>query len=283
VAVREAGQRSHRGDADGPDRKLRALRARWRTASIATGWRFPSDWALPEVDEVCSTVLRAGRADLRGADLTEALTGLGKARAEAGVGLDETLKDLAALHAVLSGAPDGLLVADPDATPSPLLRTVALAWAEVTMGEFGNHEATEALTGLATADYLRTRLGEIYRRGTRTDCCPSSDHVLLAVVMDLTEVTGWSRLMAMVVVADVLRVVFDGGESVAMLGQSVAAVLSERDDGLAARAAEARFLLAERLAVDPQLRNTPRPQMRTYRLPASHRSAVELVTQLAKA
>jgi hypothetical protein len=282
VAVREAGHRSHR-DAGGPDRDLRALRARWRTASIATGWRFPSDWALPEVDDVCSTVLRSSRIDVQCADLAEALAGLGKARAMAGVGLDETLKDLAALHAVLSGAPDGLLVADPDVTPSRLLRTVALAWAEVTMSDYGNRETTEALTGLSTADYLRTRLGEIYRRGSRNGCSPAHDHVLLAVVLDLTEVTGWSRLMAMVVVADVLRTVFDGGESVAVLGQSVAAVLSERDEGLAERAAQARFLLAERLSVDPQLRATPRPQMRTYRLPATHRSAVDLVTQLAKA
>ncbi|NBH05920.1 GGDEF domain-containing protein, partial [Amycolatopsis sp. SID8362] len=45
------------------DRSLRALRARWRTASLAAGWRFPSDWALPEVDAVCAAVMAKGRAE----------------------------------------------------------------------------------------------------------------------------------------------------------------------------------------------------------------------------
>lgn len=277
VAVREAGHRSPPGGANGSEGDLRALRARWRAVSFATGWRFPSDWGLPEVDHVCTSVLR------QGGDLTGALACLGKARAEAGAGLDETIKDLAALHAVLSGPPDGVLVADPDELPIRLLRMVALGWAEVMTGDNARRDAVEPLTGLATAEYLRTRLGEVYRRGARAGRCPSDDHVLLTVALDLMSVNGFTRVMAMVVVADALRAVFDGGESVAVLGRSVAAVLAERDDGLAERASRARFLLAERLGIDPELTAMARPQVRTHRLPTAHGSAVALLNQLARA
>lgn len=277
MAVREAGHPSPPDGADGSEGDPRALRARWRTVSLATGWRFPSDWGVPEVDRVCSSVLRSGP------DLIEALLRLGKARAQSGAGLDETIKDLAALHAVLSGARDGLLTADPDELPTRLLRTVALGWAEVTAGDNACRGAIEPLTGLATAEYLRTRLAEVYRRGKRVGRNPADDHVLLAVVLDLASVNGFTRLMSMVVVADALRAVFDGGESVAMLGHSVAAVLTERDEGLPDRASRARFLLAERLGMDPELTATTRPRVRTYRLPPTLSSGIELVNQLAKA
>lgn len=277
MAVREAGHLSPPDGADGSEGDPRALRARWRAVSFATGWRFPSDWGLPEVDRVCSSVLRSGP------DLIDALLGLGKARAQSGAGLDETIKDLAALHAVLDGAQDGLLTADPDELPTRLLRTVALGWAEVTAGDNASRGAIEPLTGLATAEYLRTRLGEVYRRGTRAGRNPADDHVLLAVVLDLASVNGFTRLMSMVVVADALRAVFDGGESVAVLGPSVAAVLTERDEDLPDRASRARFLLAERLGMDPELTAMTRPRVRTYRLPPTLSSGVELVNQLAKA
>src|SRR5690606_5572136 len=49
-----------RAEARPPGVDSRVLRARWRTASLAAGWRFPSDWGLPEVDAVCAAVLTEG-------------------------------------------------------------------------------------------------------------------------------------------------------------------------------------------------------------------------------
>ncbi|MGQ0838385.1 GGDEF domain-containing protein [Actinokineospora sp.] len=275
MAVREVGARGHRG---GADRALRVLRARWRTASIAAGWRFPSDWGLPEVDDVCVSVVG-------GADLLTALSGLARARARAGAGLDETLADLAALHAVLTTPTEigGLVSADPDATPAKLLRVTAVAWADTAMGEVRAAETVETLTGLATGEYLRVRLGEVYRRAVRDGYCPSDRFVLLVVSVDLSRVAGWPRLMAMVLVADVLRQVFDGGESVAVLGPSVAVVLAEREGGLAERAADARGLIADRLAVDPELRSARRPEVRVERLPVTEAAALRLVHGVSRA
>ncbi|RSM64947.1 hypothetical protein DMH04_50220 [Kibdelosporangium aridum] len=267
MAVREAGSRSPQG----AEAALRSLRARWRRASIAAGWRYPSDWALPEVDAVCASALVK-------ADLADPLADLGRARAMSGAGLDETLTDVAALHAVLTDP--RLVAANPDATPSRLLRLTALAWADVSTQEIARSEVRESLTGLSTAAYLRTRLGEIYRRAAR-DGRPVG-HVLLTVSIDLSAVVGWSRLMAMVLAADVLRQVFDGGESLALLGPSVAVVLTEREPELAKRSADAQLMLAERLSVDPQLHTLGPIEVRLHRLPPTHEEACELVDTLGR-
>lgn len=104
------------GDREGVGEAVWRLRDRWRLASVTSGWRFPSDWAVPEVDTVCSSALFHG-------DLTAALTVLGGSRARTGAGLDVTLYDVAALHVVLDG--------DVDAPPFAMLRAAAVGWADV--------------------------------------------------------------------------------------------------------------------------------------------------------
>jgi hypothetical protein len=277
VTVREAGSRFYSGDAEGTDAR-RMLRARWRTASIAAGWRFPSDWGLPEVDDVCASAVR--RTDLAGA-----LAKLGRARAEAGAGLDETLTDLAALHAVLTTpeSTDGLIATDPDAAPTSMIRVAALAWADASSGELRKAEATENLTSLATHAFLRTRLGEVYRQSARERVPVSESHSLLAVTLDLSQVTGWPRLMAMVLVADVLREVFDGGESIALLGPSVAAVLAAREPTFGDRALTAGWLITQRLSVDSQLARGRRPLLRVEKLPDTLDEARDLLRRVSRA
>lgn len=277
MTVREADPRS-RGDAEGTGHALKVLRSRWRTASIAAGWRFPSDWGVPEVDAVCLSAVQRG-------DLAGALSSLGRARAQAGAGLDETLTDLAALHAVLTvgDARDGLIATDPNAAPTRLVRAAALAWAEESVGELRGAEATDNLTTMATHAYLRTRLGEVYRQAERLGVAAAETHTLLVVTLDLSAVTGWARLMAMVLVADALREVFDGGESIALLGPSVAAVLSDRDPAFGDRALSASWLITERLKVDPQLEPSRRPVLRLERLPATQEEARTLLQSISRA
>ncbi|MDT8909482.1 GGDEF domain-containing protein [Amycolatopsis sp. PS_44_ISF1] len=277
--VPATGSRS--GAADGPeararferDRTLRALRARWRTASLAAGWRFPSDWALPEVDAVCAAVVRHGAS---GAET--ALAGLGRARAAAGAGLAETLSDLAALHAVLAEpeAVDGFVSPEVDATPARILRVTALAWADVATDQLVHTEVTDPLTGLPSAAYLRTRLAELYRGGGW------EDKVLLVVAMDLASVSGWPRLTGMILAADAVRSVFDAGESYATLGPSTVAVLADRDDRLASHGVALRRALNDRLSVDAQLSEVSRPRVSALRLPPTHERACVLLAELAR-
>lgn len=280
--VPATGTRSGPGDVPSTaerDRSLRALRARWRTASLAAGWRFPSDWALPEVDAVCVAVMNKGRVEAA----ETALAGLARARAAAGAGLAETLADLAALHAVLDHGGDGFISPDVDATPSRLLRMTALAWADVATDQLVHTEVTDPLTGLPSAAYLRTRLFEVYRGAAARERPAAEDHVLLVVSLDLSTVAGFPRLTGMILVADALRAVFDSGQSVASLGPSVVAALVPKDDKVASHGVALRRALHERLSVDAQLADLGHPRVSAVRLPATHEMACDLLARLARA
>lgn len=275
MGTREVSPRHWRGDSE---EAFHALRARWRTASLASGWMFPNDWALPEVDLVCEMALG-------GSDLVPALRGLGRARAEAGAGLGETLQDLAALHAVLTmpEGTDGIVSADPDATPAKLLRAIALAWSDVMVRQVTHAGVGDGLTGLSTVAYLRTRLRELYREGDAGGTNPRDKYGLVVVCPRLTNMSGWSRMAAMVLLADVLGTVFDGGQTLATLGPSTIAALVERDARLPARMSRLRNLASARLAVDPQLRTIGQPAVWVADLPATHAAACQLVTDLGRA
>ncbi|NUT53810.1 MAG: GGDEF domain-containing protein [Saccharothrix sp.] len=268
VGVREAVTR--RSGAEGS----RALRSRWRTATLAAGWAFPGDWPVAEVDEVC-------RAVLDGGDACAELYRLGGARAEAGAGLAETLLDLAALHAVLSEPPGSTGVVSPevDATPARMLRSTALGWGDVMSRRSAACAADDPLTGLATAAYLRTRLREVYAEARATG---RQEHVLVLVGLDLSRTAGWSRVVAMTLLADALKEVFDAGETVASLGPSVAGVLLRRDRHLPRAVANLRVLTADRLAVDPHVAPTGPVRVWLEELPPTCDEAVALLSGLER-
>ncbi|HEY0808213.1 MAG TPA: GGDEF domain-containing protein [Pseudonocardiaceae bacterium] len=273
MGTREVSPQSWRGDSA---RALHALQSRWRTASLASGWPFPADWAIAEIDLVCAAVL-AGR------DLDQVLVKLGRARAEAGSGLGETLQDVAALHAVLTVPDnhDGMVSADPDATPARLLRVTAMAWSDVLVHQLSVGEVRDSLTGLANTAYLRARLREVYREATAGGFPPRTRYVLVVTTVDMAHATGWSRLAAMVLLADVLRTAFDGGQTLATIGPNTMVVLAERDGRISERAAATRWLTAARLGVDPQLGGIAVPSVWLESLPDTHEAACHLVADLA--
>jgi hypothetical protein len=261
---------------DGSGGTIRTLRSRWRTASLASGWPFPDDWAVPAVDEVC-------RLALAGADLGPGLARLGRARAEAGAGLGETCQDLAALHAVLTDPDcDGIVFADPDATPARLLRPTALAWADVLARQVGRAELRDGLTGLSSPGYLRARLREVYRSQHDGGADPRLRYTLIVVAPDLTAVPTWSGLAAMALLADAVREVFPGGQTLAVAGPGTIVVLAERGPLLADRVLRLRQLAADRFAVDPQLRTLGHPPVWPEPLPGSHSAACRLLTELSR-
>jgi hypothetical protein len=274
VGTREVSPRrwhDHRGEA------LRGLRKRWRTASLAAGWPFPNDWPLAEIDVVCHAVLD-------GTELAPALGRLGRARAEAGAGLGETLCDLAALHAVVSGlgGRDGIVSPDPDATPARLIRVTALAWADVVLDQLAHTEVSDSLTGLSSPAYLRARLREVYREAAAEGVPVSDKYVLVLLSPDVSRTSGWSRLAAMVLLADSLRAVYNGGQTLAAIGPGTLAVLAERDGRCAERLAELRWSAAARLSVDPQLAAIGPPPVWLEQLPPTHEAACRLLVELAR-
>jgi hypothetical protein len=75
---------------------LQGLRTAWRRQSLSAGWLAEDDWWTAAVDAVA-------RAACRDGSLRQACTALGRARAEAGVGITEAMTDVAAREAQQQG------------------------------------------------------------------------------------------------------------------------------------------------------------------------------------
>lgn len=253
------------------------LRERWFACSNALGWAVASEWDHPTVDEVCEAVL-AGRA---GPPLERALTGWAGARAAAGIGLDETLADLSALHTAVSGALGDLVprrtLGLPGAEGSRLVRVVSLGWTDVACGDLSEASAVDPLSGLASARYLHTRLAEVYRAARARGDRVGGAYALVVVTLS---VAGWSRVAPLAVAGDAASVVFDAGETIAVVGRSTVVVLAPRE-GLAARVRVLRGLLGRRLAGSSGV--TGAPSARIVALPATLDGAEEVLDRLRDA
>jgi hypothetical protein len=234
------------------------LRDDWRAASLRAGWAFPRDWWVPAVEAVVDALVE-------GRDLATPCARLGRARADAGVGLDEALTDLATL-------PGG------HAAVHPLVRALAAGWAEVACEPATTGVCEDPLTGLTTPAYLRTRLAEVYREAERTAVSVPSSHAL--VVVAIAPVNG-SRLLTMsrlLLVGGALRDTFSGGETLSAVGPARALALAQRQDSLPAQVCALRQLLAERLR---QAGSAP-ARVWIERLPPSQAGACHLLTELAR-
>ncbi|SDO90013.1 hypothetical protein SAMN04487905_10171 [Actinopolyspora xinjiangensis] len=273
--------------ASGGAEHRRALRSRWRGATLASGWPFPGDWYCTAIDRVCD-------AALHGEGLEEEVGRLAAQRAESGIGLDETLRDLTVLHAVLSGGNTGsaLVGGECEEVPPALLRRAALAWADVVAGRSVEREVTDALTGLTTRSYLRMRLYEVYREtgaaraGGETETGRDSYELLVTSLRLPHEDVRWSRLMGVVLAADVLREVFDRGETVSLLRESTPVVLTRNDPRIVERRRRAESAINARMRADPELRRAMDESgravsIRELRLPAEYSGACELLDSLS--
>lgn len=302
------------GEDDGAPRPpgTDVLRERWFACSSALGWSSPAEWPHPTVDRVCAAVCArlAGRDGPAG--IEKALARWAGARAGAGVGLAETMSDLAALHTAVSGwdrSEAAEVTSSPPAVVGPhgegcdgqgrgaevtvrpprpassargldgarLLRAVALAWTDVACGDLAETAALDPLSGLASLRYLRTRLAEVYRGArARGERVPDT-HALVAVTLI---VHGWTRVAPLSLAGEAAGVVFDAGESLAVVGRRTVVVLAPRE-GLAERAKVLRRLLARRL---PEAVGVAAPpSVRVVALPATHGGACALLERMRDA
>jgi len=236
---------------------------------------------VPAVDAVCEAA-----AD--GRDPVQALGWLGRARAKSGAGLSETLHDLAAMYRVVQavGGVDLAVavphVVDVDGVPTRLVRAAALGWADVTSSEIASSRVVDEMTGLTTVGYLRTRLGEVYRSAQVAGRAIEDRHVLVLLAVDLSRTGGWTRLVPILMAAEAMRTVFDGGETLAQIGPSVAAVLCRRDELLPLRTKRVRRLATELLSADPDAARAGPVRVWLERLPTSYPGACDLLAHLGR-
>jgi hypothetical protein len=231
---------------------LAGLREAWRQRSLASGWLAADDWHSEAVNAVVAatygtgpgtgagtgTGTGAGTGTGTGAGtgkLTLACARLGRSRAKAGIGIAETIDDLAALFAVLGGeqgepaeprGPDRR-GSDP---PLHLVCSIAEGWAEEGLAQLSVGGCEDPLSGLATVPYLRTRLAEVYREAAYRGTSPAETHRLLVIGLPRRP-DPWRRMALAIVVGHDLRTAFPGGEtlSLARPGPAIALVRARGD------------------------------------------------------
>jgi len=243
-----------------------AVRERWHRKSEEAAWAHPTDWWHPAVDALAEAV-----ADGRDATVPAEL--LGSARAEAGVGLPEAMDDLAALFRVV-----GVL-----APPFPVLRAFTSGWADSGVAPVRTAACEDAMTGLATPSYLRTRLGEVYRAADVRHVSVADTNGLL--VLDASVVTSdpWQRIARACILADCLREVFVAGQPLAVLGVGRVTALVTRDSELGPQLSRLRDLVDVRLVRAGLSRAARRPpRVWVEPLPADHEQALTLLAELER-
>ena len=172
---------------------------------------------------------------------------------------------------------DGLTAVLPGLPTEVLHRAVSLGWADRMMAP--RPSVFDPLTGLVSQDYLRTRMGEVYRAADVAATKVSATHALVVVRVDLTGRTGWDRITPLILSGDAMRTVFDGGQTLARLADHMAVALTEREPMLARRAQLLAGLVTERLTRDGR-DPLPGPRVWIERLPDSLPAAVDLIGQL---
>jgi hypothetical protein len=236
---------------------LITLRDTWRLRSLASGWLATDDWQTEAVDEVAGAALPGVPV----AELARACGLLGRARAMAGIGITETIEDLAALFAVLNrGNP-----------PLHLMSSLAEGWAEEGLARHARGRCEDPLTGLATVPYLRTRLSEVYREADQAGTSPARTHRLVVVGLP-RRADPWQRLAGAILLGHDLRSAFPGGDTLSQApepGPGIALVRARGD--MPARYAILRRTL--RLRCGAQIRMIPLPALLT--------EALRLVDELA--
>lgn len=207
--------------------------------------------ALPPRFEAVGEALAASKS------VTEACWVVGRALAEMGVSLGESLEGLRSTAQLVRRR-------DPAYAESHAL---SLAWSETTLEYLHGLSCADPLTGLSTLAHIRDRIAELYRAS-------GNDERSHALVVTQLAVPGLDRLgvvRRLTVVGETARSVFSGTEAIGQVGPSKVVVLASRDDALARRVALLRRMVTERAE-----------RVWIEGLPSSDSSAVSLLDELAR-
>jgi GGDEF domain-containing protein len=165
------------------------------------------------------------------------------------------------LHEVLDRVERAYVPHPPDVE---VVRAAAVAWGDASLMRLADVSCHDPLTSLASVPYLRSRLAEVFRGAESTGRCAADTHVL--VVVELPRAARGNDLehaLRALEVAEVLRTVFTGDETVAQASVRRFAVLAARE-----RADDLALGLVVRL-LDRTLGDAVRARVWVERLPVS--------------
>lgn len=204
----------HAGPASTDVAEALVLLQTWRDLSVGTSWRNAGDWPHPAAEAFAEALVT-------GCDPLPRAARLGSARAVQGVGIGETLEDLAHAYAVLGTTP-----------PPDVTRAAAMGWVEVLETAAVQPVLVDPLSGLFTLEYLRARVRETYLQ--------PEPWALLVVDVGLTGLRAPERFERAAAVGDSLTAVFGPGHPMANVDDGLFVVLVRRDEQLGDRIDEVR-------------------------------------------
>lgn len=203
-------------------------------------------------------------------DPCAACTVVGRDAARDGADLGEALSGLRATYQLVAGTA-------PEFTAT---RAVAVAWSEATLEYLHSLSCEDPLTGLTSLAHVRTRLSEVYRSAEAAGAAVRTGHALVVVEPGLASVRDaehpFTRALQLVRIAETVRSVFAGDETIGRLGSRRVVVVVRRDDGLGAAVGVLRRLLA-----DLELGTAP-ARVWIEGLPAGQEAATRLLDELAR-
>jgi GGDEF domain-containing protein len=174
--------------------------------------------------------------------------------------------DGASLGEALAGLRETFEVARGSAPDFASVEALSLAWSDASLEFLQDVTCEDPLTGLATQQHLRSRLSEIYREAERAGTDVRRSHAL--VLADTSSATRaarqqtrgagpvdlrFTRALQLATVAEGMRTVFPGEETVARLGADTVTALVRRSPGLGEAVARLRGVLVD-LEVPPDTR-----------------------------
>jgi GGDEF domain-containing protein len=168
-----------------------------------------------------------GEALASGGDVVSACGVVGGDVARDGASLGEALSGLRTTYQLVRGAAPEF-----DATEA-----LSVAWSEATLEYLHDLSCEDPLTGLTSLAHVRTRLAELYRDAELTDVSVQSTHALVVVSLRSRGVEAilehhFTRALRLCQVAEAIRTVFSGGETVGRLGLNRAVALVNRTSDL---------------------------------------------------
>ena len=219
-----------------PTLTFRRCRLTWARTTVP---ELPEDVrrALPSRFEAVAEALGWTRC---GSDVIAACTVVGRDVARDGAALGEALSGLRATYHLVRGATPAF-----DATEA-----LSVAWSEATLEYLHDLSCEDPLTGLASLAHVRTRLDEIYRESELTDVGVARSHALVVVELRFGAAMvlpghQFTRALRLVQVAEALRSVFSGGQTLGRLGLDRAVAVVPRTEDLGVSVGLLRDFLAD--------------------------------------
>lgn len=208
------------------------LLRQWETASVDSVWLRPGDWYTPAAEALAEAL----EAHL---DTAPAAYRLGQARSAAGVGITESIDDMAVLFRS----------AGFESAPIRSIRALCEGWTEGDTAPISVPTMSDPESGLGTTEYFTRRLAEVYGSAQRAGRHVGENHALVVVDVAVVDPDPWQRMARNAAVGQALTDAYGEGFPMARVADGLYAVLVERGLALGEGIAALRDHISDRATV----------------------------------